>query len=354
MNYSNPDVVILHLSDFHFGPYLQGVSRIGEWSSFAPPHDFNLLQGMETIVKVTKITEKYKDRLIVAVTGDMTTAAEPPAYESFNNYLRDNPFVSWRNRVGLELQKSRIYIVPGNHDVWLYGNFFTRWEGYSNRRDQYFKYFPQQLPNAYPLFVNGTSITIYTIDTNRIESFNPFNFKNVLGRGKVGKTQIGEIQTLHNSLLQGTFENAPKDFDYASSLKIAIMHHHLGLPSNKSKDFEQKLLELGDATSVLNLLCEIKVHIVLCGHQHFPYHIPEVRSPSYNNRSVFLSCAGSATQIECKKNSFSYYEITNNHDGTYKLYYSVYEADAENKNYFFKESVRKTFEISDDQKREVS
>lgn len=346
MGQSNPDIVILHLSDLHFGPYLQGVSKIGEWSQFAPPHDFNLLQGMET--KVIEILQKFKDRLIVTVTGDMTTAAEPPAYESVNNYLRDNPFVSSRIRVGLELHEIPIgiYIVPGNHDVWLYGNLLTRWKGYANRKDQYFKYFPDQLPNAYPLLINGNSITIYTLDTNRVGGVNPLNFTNVLGRGGVGKQQIGEIQTLHNNLRSSTFQGIPKDFNYGSSLKILLMHHHLELPSNIPDSIEQKLMRLYDAPSILNLLCEIGIHIILCGHQHFPYQIPNLQSPSYPNHSIFLSCAGSATQIDCDRNSFYCYEITNSHKCTYNLRVLLYEADAKNNDYFFKESSALTFVIT--------
>jgi len=345
MSEPSADIVILHLSDLHFGLYLQGVSKIGEWSKFAAPHDFNLLQGMET--KVIEIFQKYKERLIVAVTGDMTTAAEPPAYESVNNYLRDNPFVSSRLRVGLELYgiPNGIYVVPGNHDVWLYGNFFTRWKRYKNRKDQYFKYFPDQLPNAYPLLIDKTSLTIYTIDTNRVAGFNPLNVNNVLGRGEVGKEQIGEIQTLHNNLRSGTFQDIPKDFDYSSSLKIALMHHHLELPPNTPDSIEQKIMRLKDASPVLNLLSEIGVHIVLCGHQHFPYQIPNLQSPSYPNHSVFLSCAGSATQIDCDRNSFYSYEITNNHNGTYGLSVVLYEADAKNSDYFFKESSPSKFVI---------
>jgi len=345
MGQSNPDIVILHLSDLHFGPYLQGVSKIGEWSSFAAPHNFNLLQGMET--KVTEIFRKHKERLIVVVTGDMTTAAEPPAYESVNNYLRDNPFVSSKLRVGLELQEieNKMYVVPGNHDIWLYGNWFSRWKRYTYRKDQYFKYFPEQLPNAYPLLINGISLTIYTIDTNRVGGFNPFNFKNVLGKGEVGKQQMGEIQVLHNNLRNGTFQNIPEGFDYNASLKVALMHHHLELPSNIPNDVEQKLLKLDDAKSILTLLCEIGVHIILCGHQHFPYQIPTLQSSNNPNHSIFLSCAGSATQIECKRNSFSCYEIIDNHNGTYNLRVLLYEADAKNNNYFFRESAPSTVTI---------
>jgi predicted MPP superfamily phosphohydrolase len=256
MSNSKPDVIIYHISDLHFGPYLQGVSKIGEWSSFAAPHDYNLLQGMESSLHFSSVIEQYKDRLIVAITGDMTTAAEPPAYESVNNYLRDYPFVSSILQVGLRLQaiQNRIYFVPGNHDMWVYGNWFTRWKGNADRKDQYERYFPEKLPNAYPIVINGISITIFTIDSNRLVKLNPFNFLNALGRGEVGKSQIADIQTLHMKLLDGTFPNTPKDFDYRSSLKIALMHHHLALPSDIPTSIEQDILKLGDAQSVSTLL----------------------------------------------------------------------------------------------------
>ena len=332
-----PDVLIYHLSDLHFGPFLQGVSRVGEWSSFSAPHDYNLLQGMEIALDFNNVMEKYKDRLIVVVTGDMTTAAEPPAYESVNNYIRDYPFVSSIHQVGLRINEKlkRIYSVPGNHDIWVYGNLFSRWKGYANRREQYIRYFPESLPNAYPLVINGMSLTIFTIDTNRVSRINPFNFKNVLGRGEVGKAQIADIQTLHNLLLNGTCPNTPQGFDYGSSLKIALMHHHLALPPDCPEDHEQKCLRLEDADSATNVLSEIGVQLVLCGHQHFPYHIPELTSSSRPGHKIFLSCAGSATQIESKRNSFSTYEICKGGD-RFSLHLTTYEADARKNSYFFK------------------
>lgn len=346
MSNSSPDIVIYHISDLHFGPYLQGVSKIGEWSKFAAPQDYDLLQGMEIALNFSNVIEQYKDRLIVAVTGDMTTAAEPPAYESVNNYLRDYPFVSSNHQVGLKLQEiqNRIYFVPGNHDMWVYGNWFTRWKGYSDRREQFIRYFPEQLPNAYPMVINGISITIYTIDTNRVSKFNPFNFLNVLGRGEVGKAQIANIMNLHGNLISGTSQNIPANFDYKSSLKIALMHHHLALPSDGPTGIEQDFLKLEDSQSVLNLLCGIGVHIVLCGHQHFPYQIAKLQSPAYPNHSIFLSCAGSATQIGCRRNSFSSYEITKNNNG-FNLHLIGYEADPKNNNYFFKKTVDSSYTI---------
>lgn len=339
MSKQEPDVLIYHLSDLHFGPFLQGVSRIGEWSSFSAPHDYNLLQGMEIALDFNNVMEKYKDRLIVAITGDMTTAAEPPAYESVNNYIRDYPFVSSIHQVGLRINEKlkRIFFVPGNHDMWIYGNLFSRWKGYANRREQYNRYFPEPLPNAYPLMINGVSLTLFTIDTNRVTKINPLNFQNVLGRGEVGKSQSADLLMLHNQLKSGTLHDIPQGFNYESSLKIALMHHHLAMPSDYPKDHEQEFLKLKDADSVTTLLSEMGVQLVLCGHQHFPYQVPELKSSSHPANTIFLSCAGSTTQIECNRNSFSTYEICKG-SNKFSLHLTVYEADACKSSYFFKKT----------------
>jgi 3',5'-cyclic AMP phosphodiesterase CpdA len=334
MSKQEPDVIIYHLSDLHFGPFLQGVSRIGEWSSFSAPHDYGLLNAMETTLNLNRVMENYGDRLLVVITGDMTTAAEPPAYESVNNYIRDNPFVASDHRIGLQIdeKRTRIFFVPGNHDMWVYGNLFSRWKGYANRREQYNRYFREPLPNAYPLVINGVSLTIFTLDTNRVTKVNPLNFKNVLGTGEVGKAQIADLHMLAGKLSTNDFP-VPEGFDYKASLKIALMHHHLALPADCPSDFEQECLRLEDAELVTNALGNIGVQLVLCGHQHFPYHIPEL--PSSSGHKIFLSCAGSATQIGCAQNSFSTYEIRKG-DNKFNLHLTVYEANASNDTYFNK------------------
>jgi len=346
MNQIKPDLAILHLSDLHFGPYLQGVSRIGEWSTIAAPHNYNLLLGMG--INIPGFFRKYGDRLIVVVTGDITTAAEPPAYEAVNNYLRDFPFVGSDVRVGLKLHKirDRMYIVPGNHDIWLYGGFFTRWKRFTNRRDEFLRYFREPLPNAYPRVINGMSVTLYTIDTNKVRKWiNPLNFTNVLGRGEVGDEQIAELLALHANLSGKKPKDTLKDFQYGSSLKIALMHHHLALPPDIPDSLQQKLVELDDAQAVLNLLCGIGVRLVLCGHQHFPYQIPDLKTKNHPEHSLFLSCAGSTTQLGCDKNSFYVYEITDKHNGTYNLDVLPFTVDAKSSNYFFEPQDIKSFVI---------
>ena len=342
----SPDIVVLHLSDLHFGPYLQNVGRTGELSYFASPHSYSLLLGLED--RVTKILREHAAHTIVAVTGDLTTAAEPPAYEIVNNYLRDNPYVSDISRVGLKLESigDRLFFVPGNHDTWLYGDWFTKWKGKKNRKDEYLKYFTHRLPRVYPLIINGISITIYCVDSNQIRShYNPFNFKNVLGIGEVSDEQRTELQAFHLGLQNGTLNKLPDHYDYETSLKIAIMHHHLALPDGTPAGREQKLLVLKDSERVIDLFCDIGISIVLCGHQHFPYEKPNIRSRGNQSNSILLLCAGSATQIDCDVNSFCVYGIKQNGNRTYNLNLSRFEAHGKQYDYYFKETYAKTFVI---------
>lgn len=307
---NKPDAVILHISDLHFGPYLQGVSRVGEWSRIAAPHDFLLVLGLEE--KLLPIIREYRDKLIISVTGDLTTAAEPPAYEVVNNYLRDHPFISDILHCGLTLQdiKDRLFFVPGNHDIWLHGRLFTRWKRYADRREEYEKYFHPQPPDVYPLVVNSIPLTIYTIDSNHVSGFNPFNFRNVTGGGRVGRNQMRDLRSLYASLSNSAASGVDTrdGYNYEDSLKICLMHHHLQRPDDVPLDLEQRLLELEDAEEVINLLASIGVQIVLCGHQHFPYQ-KTIKCSGPNNPSILLSCAGTATQIDSKVNSFYVYGI---------------------------------------------
>ena len=116
------------------------------------------------------------------------------------------------------------------------------------------------------------------------------------------------------------------------------MHHHLKLPSNMPADPKQDILKLEDADDVFRVLSDINVRMVLCGHQHFPFIIP----PKGTN-DIFLSCAGSATQLDCSVNSFFVYEISKNPGDTYSLSVSRHEKTADG--FFFKEMPSQAFTI---------
>jgi 3',5'-cyclic AMP phosphodiesterase CpdA len=308
-----PDALIIHLSDLHFSGYLQNVDNIGEWSQFARTHDFLVLQEMESII--LHHLRQYQDRVIVVITGDLTTAAEPPAYEILTTYLFGKVWISGNKKVGLGLHDEfklgdRVLVVPGNHDAWLrltgLARRLTRWKQHSDRRQLFRDYFGLQ-PQVVPLVVNGVSFVFYLLDSNELlaTTLNPFNARNALGRGRVGKAQIGKMLAMHNQLANGNVAG-PAGFDFKSAVRIGVLHHHPAVPDGLPGKVEQRLLRLQDAGDVTALFHEqLKTHLVLCGHQHFPYLYPDPAKGT-----PWLSCAGTATQHESRVNSFKLYWVS--------------------------------------------
>jgi 3',5'-cyclic AMP phosphodiesterase CpdA len=312
---ADADAVIIHLSDLHFSGFLQNVDNAGEWSQVAKTHDFLVLQELESIVM--RILKEHHERAIVVLTGDLTTAAEPPAYELLTTYLFGKVWISENKKVGLGMHdlfgmQDRILVIPGNHDAWLrLGGMFrrlTRWRNYFDRRQLFRQYFGLQ-PQVRPLVVGGVSFIFYLIDSNEVLAsfFNPSNIRNALGRGRVGRQQISQILAQHNQLMNGN-ATLPAGFDLNGAIRIAALHHHPAVPDDLPIGLEQRLQRLQDDVDVTALFEEqLRTHLVVCGHQHFPYVYPDpAMTPGAR---PWLSCAGTATQHANAINSFKLYWI---------------------------------------------
>ena len=343
---ARPDFVIFHISDLHFGDFLQGTKNSGEGTPFSPPHSFNYLLSLETLFR--KLHLKYKDRLLVVITGDLTNSSEPTSFQQIYNFIFRKVNISDTERVGFDLADLGVkaIVVPGNHDVWFDRGLLFRWRRFAYRLEDFRKFFPTRLPNIVPL-VNGTSsLTIASLDSNRIGTFiNPYNFANVLGMGEVGRDQLAQLQAIHNSIINGTYPNVPKGYSYENSLRIALIHHHIQLPEIVSPTFKHKMLRLKDAPEVQNALCLTGTHMVLCGHQHFPFQIPKLISPQYPNQPLFLSCAGSPSQLGCSTKSLFLYEIYDRHNGFFRVNSMGYAARESDRDYQFRLQDERSFII---------
>jgi 3',5'-cyclic AMP phosphodiesterase CpdA len=144
------------------------------------------------------------------------------------------------------------------------------------------------------------------LDSNEVLATfsNGLNLRNVLGRGRVGSDQIGQVITEYQEFLRNPALH-PAGFDSTTAIRLAVMHHHPAIPVQQPQDFEQELLRLQDAEEVTQLFrYELQTHLVLCGHQHFPYLYPDP-----NDGRPWLTCAGTATQSESEINSFKLYWV---------------------------------------------
>lgn len=69
----------------------------------------------------------------------------------------------------------------------------------------------------------------------------------------------------HGSLRARTWPDLPDDYDYDASFKIVLLHHHLA-----RKDGRVAVSHLRDATQLIQLFDQMRIDLVLCGHEHVP------------------------------------------------------------------------------------
>jgi len=197
--------------------------------------------------------------------------------------------VSRTNKVGLELGGGG-HTIPGNHDMFLRSVFGT-----PNRSAVYAEYFDSVFPTHHIWSTPIGYVTLLKLDSNRVSGFNFLNLRNLSFQGEVGSRQLGELQALVARLqTQPPFP----DYDYDSSLKVVLIHHHL-VDNNGSAKSTSALI---DAVEVTDVLSALKVDLVLCGHEHEPY-MRKIGS----RKSFFFSCAGSACKEDERINSFKVY-----------------------------------------------
>lgn len=301
------DVIIIHISDLHFSGYLQNLKGEGELSKIAKPQNFIRILDLES--HLSTLIKKHNENMAFIVSGDLTTAAEPPAFETVAGYLMGKYRVSEHTQVGLSLidtyrMGDRLMIVPGNHDRWHKINILSRWKNY-DRKELFNKYFYNSSKIGFRAkIIGGISFLFLLLNSNNLSGKNYFNLKNAIGRGEVGDSQIASIKADYLQLKNDPGKDIPNGFDLDNAIRIAILHHHPDIPKTVNQNIEQNLLKLMDADKVNALFNDLSIHLVLCGHQHFPFLIP----PNNSNQH-WISCAGSATQRDNSINSFKIYWI---------------------------------------------
>lgn len=285
---------ILHISDLHFIAYLQNSTDAVSSIVGAKPHHYSHVQNLCIQVEGIKKIDH------VVVTGDLTTTARADAFEEVNNFLRGAKYVSKNNPIGLN-RGTDVFVVPGNHDTWhrridwSIKNLLSKiWGGgWDFREKEWNRYFFEQYPYIHPFpDEKNPKIIFIGIDTNQVDTPHVTD----ISRGRVGSRQLGDLVA------------NVKD-KWPGALKIVLMHHHLALP----KDFPgDKYTKLIDDTETHRAFFDAEIDLVLCGHQHkhFSMSLSDTSSPY---RKIFLSCAGSATQINEEENSFKLYEFFDDH-----------------------------------------
>lgn len=286
---------IVHLSDLHFGRSLK-TTRSSRWRRALGISEHAYSLAVSVAGAVRDLQTRFPDRLTVVVTGDLTTSANAAAFEVVANYLNAEICVGPGVYVGLNL-RGGAHVIPGNHDAFLRSLLGSR-----DRSEVYAEYFPVRFPDVAIWPTPLGHVTFLSLNSNRVTGYDVLNFRNLVRQGEVGQRQLGTLRALADALRARQYPGLPPGYDYARSFKVVLMHHHL--VREEQPPGETAVSELRDAPEVIDALTQLEVDLVLCGHEHHPYH-----RELGGGRPLRFSCAGSATRNDEMINSFKVYYL---------------------------------------------
>ncbi|MGD8911599.1 MAG: metallophosphoesterase [Candidatus Thiodiazotropha sp.] len=227
-------IVILHISDLHFGQ-----------------HDPNKVKA---ILGMTK--EHQPD--IICITGDIV------------NFPRNKYFIQARNFIQeLKNHCNNIFCTPGNHDA-LFG------------LNKYKKFIQYDVEYWNSVTIKEKEISIFSINTT---TKNLYHFNNS------GYFSYQSQQRFKKHLNQAKKTLGSSKFE--RSYKIVLLHHH-PLPTLTSK--YEKVLYFKDSGKFLHIAGNELIDLVLHGHQHDPCYYSINFNAAHEEESMIILSAGSATK----------------------------------------------------------
>lgn len=319
----NPDPnnlpVIIHLSDLHFGKIVgeSGVEKDmhrfheGEYSIPLSKHLIN-----EFCAKKAHFSYN-PERLILVVSGDLTYTGKYEEFELAKAFLEEIC-------EGLHINKEKVFIVPGNHDIsWDLNrvNLVQRFDNYISFLVAFYgeEIFRLRYPHI------SWDLKIHS---KRPE---PCDIVNIFSDSKLNITIAGlnscvyETVQNHYGFIGGRQIRILEDMLEKNSLlnegiRIAVFHHHLHpfpefIEQPKGTESWIDLSVVRDAGIVERQLQKLGFDIILHGHKHKP-QIRETSirgSGSLNKYSskIIVCGVGSAgvSPIELEHNISNHYQV---------------------------------------------
>jgi calcineurin-like phosphoesterase family protein len=291
--------IILHLSDLHFGP-----NNKYQQKTLVP--DTPKSNGLDVLIKdIAKTINRQVDFVIIS--GDLTCSSEPNEFNAASEFL-----VALSSK--LNIQKEKILIVPGNHDIkWTNPTSSTPETqselNYSNFLQVFYQ---KKAENFFCNLAFDEHIALLGLNSIRIEP-------RMHGIGYIGDDQ-----------LDYAFESILKD--HRDKILIACAHHHI-LPVNAIEPISEgkNVSLMADAKLVADRLLEEKAILYLHGHMHTPFFsvLRRINGDIEANQEqeLFVFSAGSLSAVKEKidffgRNHYNIYKISNNSIETFSRYTS--------------------------------
>jgi 3',5'-cyclic AMP phosphodiesterase CpdA len=253
---------IVHMSDLHFGA--------GHGHGGTISYD-TLLRTLKQ--EADEVWGLFRPNMLV-VSGDLTSAGVRDEFEQATQFLADVARL-------LGLQRDRVYVVPGNHDVQLSETY-----AYNNYFDVFIRRFYEDYPAVIAAYLGGRKDSGGRVEQNDLVFVRSTDgiACTVVGLNSVSLTDnprrrpAGYQQGTYGNLQTGQLTNVAerlRTFGHLDGMRIAVLHHQLfPVPSRRpgtveGPDEDDDRVVVGQA-SLLNWLDEHGVQIVLHGHTHYP------------------------------------------------------------------------------------
>lgn len=245
-------VIIIHLSDLHFGREFRHIDKLKE-----------------------TIKEILPD--VVIVTGDVVDWSRKEYYNKAKEFIRN-------------LQCDHIYITPGNHEQYYFDPNLSKFYGCF---EEYFK------SKLISLGKNKAveSLCIFPFDSTHWDLSSPYSLFGA--RGKISQRTLENFKKKSQEI-----KNENGNYKYKTSFKIAALHHH-PLPA-VSSDFED-YLRMNNAGKFLKAMAQENINLILHGHRHDCRHYT-LNFDMGNEESNMAVLAGGALK-ESEEMNHSFFAI---------------------------------------------
>jgi predicted MPP superfamily phosphohydrolase len=248
---TDDDLVVLHLSDLHVGQKYR--FRL-EWPGNALNIDQSALSDL--IAADLKALGLLGRVDVVVVSGDFTWEATAEEFHRARDVLRD-----LMARVGLpEAERSRLVLVPGNHDVnWKPGPFSAGRHGHYADFDELLRgKRPSEAGLKTVLSTSGrVRLRFVELDTNHVEG------PEAAGIGFVSREALQQASELLDADDPGPAER---------TFTWVVIHHHVFPATSASvRDAAQRRVSvLANSSELLLYAHKWRAEVVLHGHEHQP------------------------------------------------------------------------------------
>lgn len=296
-------VIVIHLSDVHFGP--KHTFKADATPSGKPAPEAIKTLADSLIEEMNSFDQKY-ETVILVISGDLTTNGDIEQFAEATEFINR---LAETEVFGTKIGKERIFIVPGNHDI-QYGEKDKRefWKNYHNFHKGLFGHtkgreLKELGDERYWKVHNFTECGGFVLVEVATCHHNEKDTDDV-DRGCIDQKDLHDIEI---ELKKVSPELLKKN------IRIAVMHHHpVLIPAfaEEGRNYDAII----NSGLLLKLLNDFGFQIVLHGHKHNPHgFIYDITcaSEQEHEKPLFIIAGGSAASTDLPENVCNSYNLIN-------------------------------------------